>query len=299
MTIYCPRCGKPSCDETVVSLVSVWASCTNCQLVWRSSLLETVIGYAARGVGLSRNHKVVDRYQPRTQMANPELQQPSESLKPISVDRVAEWLTSQERATGASRPSLVSHNAVDTAQVEEMFDMLDPVGPVKTRTITAQKEVDDFDTFFSDQDVQLPVAAAAHVRPREALSERSGGDDMWHLDEAEVAQPVQIAAQPVETVVQPVEIIVQPVEIVAHPVEIVVQQAPMPVVAAQQFVAMEPVQYVAEMRPVPHVDEIDEDVEASSDGALSNVEELYEAFKRLEQQLGSITDSLQTYNPHP
>jgi hypothetical protein len=32
---------------------------------------------------------------------------------------------------------------------------------------------------------------------------------------------------------------------------------------------------------------------------LSNVEELYEAFKRLEQQLGSITDSLQTYNPHP
>ena len=306
MTIYCPRCGKPGCDETVVSLVSVWASCTNCQLVWRSSLLETVIGYAARGVGLSRNHKVVEHYQPRTQTENPELQQPSESLKPVSVDRVAEWLTSQERVTGAPRLSVVSHNAVDAAQVEEMFDMLDPIGPVKTPNITAQKEADDFNTFFSDQDVQLPVAAAAHVRPSEAPSDQSDSDDMWHLDEAEVAQPVQIAAQPAETVVQPAEMIVQPVEmfvqpveIAAEPVQILVQPAPMPVVVAERFVAVEPVQYIAEMGPASHVDEIEEDLEASSDRALSNVEELYEAFKRLEQQLGTITDSLQTYNPHP
>lgn len=299
MTVYCPRCGKPDCDETVVSLVSVWASCTNCQLVWRSSLLETVVGYAARGVGLSRNRKVVDRYQPRTQAENPELQQPSESLQPVSVDRVAEWLTSQERAHGAPRLSVGSHNAVDAAQVEEMFDMLDPIAPVKTPKMTAQKEADDFHTFFSDQDLQLPVAAAVHVRPYEALSQRSGGDDMWHADEAEVAQPVQIAVQRVETVVQPAEIVVQPVEIAAPPVEIVVQPASMPVVVAQRFVAVEPVPHIAEMRPMPHVDETEEDLEASSDGALSNVEELYEAFKRLEQQLGTITDSLRTYNPHP
>ena len=291
MTIYCPRCGKPGCDETVVSFVSVWASCTNCQLVWRSSLLETVVGYAARSVGLSRNQKVVDRYQPRTPAENPELQQPSESLKPVSVDRVAEWLTSQERATGAPRLSVASHNAVDAAQVEEMFDMLDPIGPVKTSNITAQKEADDFYAFFSHQDVQLPVAAAVDVRPSEALSERSDSDDMWHVDEAEFAQPVQIAAQPVETVVQPVEI-------AAQPVEVVVQTAPMPVVT-ERFVPVEPVQDIAEMRPVPEVDEIEEDLEASSGRALSNVEELYEAFKRLEQQLGTITDSLQTYNPHP
>lgn len=37
----------------------------------------------------------------------------------------------------------------------------------------------------------------------------------------------------------------------------------------------------------------------SADRALSSVEDLYEAFKRLEQQLDTISDSLQTYSQHP
>jgi hypothetical protein len=88
-----------------------------------------------------------------------------------------------------------------------MFDMLDPISPVKTARITAQKEADDFYAFFGEEDLQLPIAAAVYVSPS--------------------------------------------------------------------------------------------DLEASSESALSSVEELYEAFKRLEQQLGTITDSLQTYSPHP
>jgi len=40
-------------------------------------------------------------------------------------------------------------------------------------------------------------------------------------------------------------------------------------------------------------------LEASAGRALSSVEELYEAFKRLEQQLETISESLQTYSQHP
>jgi hypothetical protein len=249
MTIYCPRCGKAGCDETVVSFVSVWASCTNCQLVWRSSLLETVVGYAARGVGLSRNQKVVDRDNTQNPPADPELQQPSGSLKPVSVDRVAEWLATQEHVTGAPCRSLVAHSAADADMVEEMFDQLDPAGPVKTPGVTAQKEADDFYAFFAEEDLQLPVAAAVHAEP--------------------IEQP------PVAQVVSPVE-----VTPCIHEAEVV--------------------QHVDEMADVRHMDDGDGiTLETSSDRALSNVEELYEAFKRLEQQLGTITDSLQTYNPHP
>ena len=42
-----------------------------------------------------------------------------------------------------------------------------------------------------------------------------------------------------------------------------------------------------------------EALEESSDDALSSVDDLYEAFKRLEQQLDTISESLQTYTQHP
>ena len=286
MTIYCPRCGKPGCDETVVSFVSVWASCTNCQLVWRSSLIGTMVGYAARGVGLSRTQKVVDRYQPRIQAENPELQQPTESLTPVSVDRVAEWLATQERATGAPRLSVVPHSAAEAAKVEAMFDMLDPIGPVKTPSTTVQKEADDFYAFFAEQDLQLPIAAAVHAPPSETLSHADDTEDLWHLDEAEVAQPVE----------GPAMVIAQP-SIPVEPVEHVEQMPPVQPVQLVELVL--PVEQVQPVQQAQYVDQTEEDLEVPSERALSNVEELYEAFKRLEQQLGTITDSLQTYNPHP
>lgn len=241
MTTYCPRCGKPGCDETVVSFVSVWSSCAHCQLVWRSSLLQTVVGYAARGVGLSRAQSVVDQYEARNQAENPELQQPSTPLTPVSADRVAEWLATQERGTVAPSLSVVAHSAAEAALVEEMFDQLDPVGPVKTPAMTAQTEANDFSEFFEQDDLQAPIAAAAHVEQQKDAWHTAEPEDIWGVNETEDAP-----------------------------------------------------------QDVPEVDqEEDAALDTSSERALSSVEDLYEAFKRLEQQLGTITDSLQTYNPHP
>lgn len=188
MTIYCPRCGEPGRDEAAVSFVSVWASCAHCELVWRSSLLKTLVGYAVRAVGLGRNQK---RYEARNKLDAAVLQQPSESLPPVSVDRVAEWLATQERTIGVPRLAVVPHSSADAETIEGMFD-----------------------------DIQLSVTAAAY----------------W--DESEDVHPVAESAAEVL-------------------------------------------------------------LDTSADRALRSVEDLYEAFKRLEQQLGTISDSLQTYNQRP
>ena len=256
MTIYCPRCGHAGCDETVISFVSVWASCARCHLVWRSSLLETVVGYAARGVGFSKSEKIAARYN-ALQTAE-ELQQPSGSLKPVSVDRVAEWLASQERPTGAPRLAVAPHSAAEAEKVEEMFDMLDPVRksdmPHAPTRETAHDE-SDFYAFFSEIEEAKPIAPASVLTSQTAMAHRpaASGD--------------------------------------ALSFEHVLDEPQMPVLVQQP---------VAEDVIEEPVDDVVDDVAAdSSEDPLASMDDLYEAFKRLEQQLDTISDSLQTYNQHP
>ena len=269
MTIYCPRCGQAGCDETVISFVSVWASCARCHLVWRSSLLETVVGYAARGVGLSKSEKIAARY--NAAQKTEELQQPSGSLKPVSVDRVAEWLASQERSTGAPRLAVTPHCAIEAAKVEEMFDMLDPVkksdmSPVATVPVreTAHDE-NDFFAFFAKIDGEpkaaapiAPIAPSAAVAPSDPLS----FEDV--LDEPQIPVVVQ------QTVVEGPQVIPEVPQVV---VEDVIEET---VDDSVHGMAADPAQ-----------------------DPLTSMDDLYEAFKRLEQQLDTISDSLQTYNQHP
>lgn len=246
MTIYCPRCGQAGCDETVISFVSVWASCARCHLVWRSSLLETVVGYAARGVGLSKSEKIAARY--NALQAAEELQQPSGSLKPVSVDRVAEWLASQERPTGAPRLAVAPPSASDAEKVEEMFDMLDPVkksdmSPAPAPVREPAHDEHDFYAFFSEIEEAKPIAPIAPVAP-------AAPDDPLSFEDVLCEPQAPIAVQ--QAVVE---------DVVEEPVEEAAVDSP--------------------------------------DDPLASMDDLYDAFKRLEQQLDTISDSLQTYNQHP
>lgn len=268
MTIYCPRCGQAGCDETVISFVSVWASCARCHLVWRSSLLETVVGYAARGVGLSKSEKIAARY--NALQAAEELQQPSGSLKPVSVDRVAEWLASQERPTGAPRLAVAPHSSVEAEKVEEMFDMLDPVesnmAPAAA-TVSMRERADDehdFYAFFSDieeaKPVTAPIASAFAPPSQTAMADKP------------VAPSDPLSFE----------------DVLSEPqVPIVVQQAVVEDVIVEAVI------------DEPADEAVEEMAVESPDDPLTSMEDLYEAFKRLEQQLDTISDSLQTYNPHP
>lgn len=282
MTIYCPRCGQAGCDETVISFVSVWASCARCHLVWRSSLLETVVGYAARGVGLSKSEKIAARY--NALQKTEELQQPSGSLKPVSVDRVAEWLASQDRPTGAPRLAVTPHSAIEAAKVEEMFDMLDPVkksdmSPVPTVPVreTAHDE-NDFFAFFAKVDADpkaaAPIAPVAPIAPSAAIAAVAPSDPLSFedvLDEPQIPVVVQ------QTVVE---------------VPQVIPEVPQVVVEVPQVV-------VEDLIEEPVSDSVNEMAADSSQDPLTSMDDLYEAFKRLEQQLDTISDSLQTYNQHP
>ena len=263
MTIYCPRCGQAGCDETVISFVSVWASCARCHLVWRSSLLETVVGYAARGVGLSKSQKIAARY--NALHAAEELQRPSGSLKPVSVDRVAEWLASQERPTGAPRLAVAQHSAVEAEKVEEMFDMLDPV---HKPGISAQR---------SDA---APVAVAA---PLPATTQDDNDFYAFFAEVVEEPAPVPVVVQ--QTVVQ--QTMVE---------QTMVEQTMIEQTMVQQTVVDEIIEPLIEE---PADDSVEEVAVESSEDPLASMENLYEAFKRLEQQLDTISDSLQTYNQHP
>jgi hypothetical protein len=216
MTISCPRCGQAGCDETVISFVTVWASCARCHYVWRSSLFETVVGYAARGVGFSKGDKA--RGNAPQPGGNQQANVSNDSLKPASTDRVAEWLDTQENAAGAPRMSATLRSAPEAEKVEQMFDLLDPVtkadaSPVAARA-TAPREDNDFYAFF-----------------------------------AEVAEEAKAPA------------------------------------------AVEPIEAIATVAP-----DSEDDADAQ---AMMSMDELYEAFKRLEEQLDTISDSLQTYTQRP
>lgn len=271
MTIYCPRCGQAGCDETVTSFVSVWSSCARCHLVWRSSLLEKVVGLAARGVGLSKSEKIAARYN-ALQTAE-QLQHPSGSLKPVSVDRVAEWLASQERPTGAPRLAVTAHSSADAEKIEEMFDMLDPVkksgmSPAPAAEREPARDKGDFYAFFAEIENAKPSASAfAPVAPSASAS----------------APPSQLA-----TADRPIGPVTP-----SNPLsfEDVLDEPEMPVVVQQ------PVVEAVIEEPVD--DSVEDVAVGSSEDVLASMDDLYEAFKRLEHQLDTISDSLQTYNQHP
>jgi hypothetical protein len=175
MTIYCPRCGEPGRGETIVSVTSVWASCAGCQFVWRSSLLDILVGYARRAFGRAR----------RGQIASIDLQQPPQSLPPVSADCVADWLERQE------------------------YVLPEP------RVPSTRDAVEDF---FVEDDLQFSASAPVHLKPSEEVPQA--------VDEHQTDDP-------------------------------------------------------AENRPA------------------TSLEDLHDVFKRLDQQLNAISDSLQTYTPRP
>ena len=91
------------------------------------------------------------------------------------------------------------------------------------------------------------------------------------------------------------------VEVTRTVVEVpqVVVEVPQVVVEVPQVVVEVPQVVVEEVIEEPVDDSVNEMAVDSSHDPLTNMDDLYEAFKRLEQQLDTISDSLQTYNQHP
>jgi hypothetical protein len=209
-------------------LVAVWASCERCHFVWRASLLDTMKEIAARGARRTVGEKVVDRYSPEPPVQG--ATNDAVSLKPLSDDRVAEWLASQENpATLKLAPIVPGSAEIANAAADPVEDFFDRLEPTETQTranwdTKIGPAANDFYAFFAEDDASIP--------------ERDESVERW------IDEPAVVA-------------IVEPVPVPEPP-------------------------------PVVQAVTISAPLEDSVDRALTNVEDLYDAFKRLEEQLGGM-----------
>jgi hypothetical protein len=249
MTTYCPQCGQSSHEESaVLPLVAMWSRCEQCQFVWRSSVLDTVATYAKRRVGLARYEKVEGRSSPSVLMDTSALSKPV-TLDPVDTDRVAQWLVSQEKGTTGPRLAPAIRVAHDHRDPAAVEEFFDLLDPVTAPVRTESQK--DFYSFFNEK----PAA-------EDALTEE------WLNEEEATETAVAAEARESTETTQWTEWI----------------EACETTEACEALVplAEEPVSPVAESRSV------DTPLDTSFDRALTNIEDLYDAFKRLEQQLGGM-----------
>ena len=266
---FCPNCGNVRGNEPAVvfSIVCVWSKCSQCDYVWRTSVLGTLADYIIGTAGLRRPTRKLEAY-----VAS------AAALKPNLHDRDVEaemdsWAQVENMAPQAlAQAAIIADDREE--QIGELFDRIDE--GVEPRVVVAAAHaagdavVDEFCESLAplNHDVTQPIRAAGSKR--------------------KAARPaVMPAAAPVFVAAAASTLVPD-----ADPVEETWERI------ARQLAGLESKRKSAAVAAVASglsrtLQGTDEDLSlaASADRMVKNVESVCETFERLERQFAGLERS--------